>query len=131
MKLSHTIVYVRSVEQAQKFYEEAFGLERGFTSEDGQFGEMKTAGGGLGFVAIELAHDNLRDGFRENRKDETPPGFEIAFEVQDVDAAWSKAIRAGAAPYGKPSQKPWGQTIAYLRDQEGILVCLASPMPAG
>lgn len=128
MKLSHTIIYVNSVERTRDFYAKAFGLEKGFITPEGDYGEMDTGSTTLAFASVELAHDNLPNGFRQNRADETPSGFEIAFEVTDVEEAWNKAIRAGAAPYGKPSKKPWGQITGYVRDPEGILVELGSKL---
>jgi len=29
----------------------------------------------------------------------------------------------------EPETKPWGQTVAYVRDRNGFLVELCSPMP--
>ncbi|MFO0110274.1 MAG: VOC family protein, partial [Alphaproteobacteria bacterium] len=33
-----------------------------------------------------------------------------------------------AAPLKKPEQKPWGQTVAYVRDLNGFLVEICSPV---
>lgn len=126
MKLTHTIIYVRSVEKTCEFYAEAFGLTKGFMTPEGDYGEMETGETKLSFASVELAHQNLPGGFRENRADELPSGFEVAFEVEDVQEAWNIAIRAGATPYGKPTQKPWGQITGYVRDPEGLLIELGS-----
>jgi lactoylglutathione lyase len=37
-------------------------------------------------------------------------------------------VDAGAAPLSAPAIKPWGQTVAYVRDPFGTLVELASPL---
>jgi hypothetical protein len=29
----------------------------------------------------------------------------------------------------EPTQKPWGQTVAYLRDNQGFLIEICSPLP--
>ena len=64
--------------------------------------------------------------FRPNRLDQEPAGAEVAFVADDVDAAFEKAISAGAVSYVLPHQKPWGQTVAYVRDANGFLVELCS-----
>ena len=38
------------------------------------------------------------------------------------------AVDAGANLYAEPVEKPWGQTVAYLRDPNGILIELATPV---
>jgi uncharacterized glyoxalase superfamily protein PhnB len=41
----------------------------------------------------------------------------------------ARALAAGAANVSDPATKPWGQTVAYVRDQTGFLVELCTPMP--
>lgn len=130
MRLGYVIIYVASVADTMDFYSRAFGLEKGRTDPTGEYGEMKTGGTVLAFVAEEFAHSNLRDGFRQNRSEEKPPGVEIALVTGDVDQAWSRAVREGALPYGKPEAKPWGQRVGYVRDPGGILIEICSE-PAG
>ena len=64
--------------------------------------------------------------FKANRPDQEPAGVEVAFVADDVNAAFEKAIGAGAISYVPPHQKPWGQTVAYVRDTNGFLVELCS-----
>jgi hypothetical protein len=37
-------------------------------------------------------------------------------------------VAAGALPAAEPVRKPWGQTVAYVRDLDGFLVELCTPM---
>ncbi|MBO3462391.1 hypothetical protein G7B40_027010 [Aetokthonos hydrillicola Thurmond2011] len=55
-----------------------------------------------------------------------PAGMEIDFVTDDVSAAFLRAVEAGAVPVAEPEIKPWGKTIAYVRDLDGILIALAS-----
>ena len=43
-------------------------------------------------------------------------------------AAFARAVAAGATPLKEPVTKPWGQTVAYVRDLDGFLVELCSPI---
>ena len=128
MKFAYTILYVTDVHRAVAFYEEAFGLEKRFIHESGQYAEMETGGTALSFVANELAHSNLPDGFQENALSRPPAGIEIAFTTGDVQAAFSQAVEAGAVAVAEPVTKPWGQQVAYVRDLDGVLVEIASPL---
>jgi hypothetical protein len=57
-------------------------------------------------------------------------GCRIAFATDDVPAACKKAIAEGASDYKEPIKKPWRQTVAYVRDNNGFLVELCSPAAA-
>ena len=60
--------------------------------------------------------------FKTNRATETSPGFEIAFETDDIQKSFDLALKEGAKKISEPTQKPWGQTIAHVADINGILV---------
>ena len=40
-----------------------------------------------------------------------------------------EVVAAGATSVGEPAAKPWGQTVAYLRDKDCHLVELCTPLP--
>ena len=42
MKFAYTILYVPDVVRAIEFYERAFGFQRGFVHESGEYGELQT-----------------------------------------------------------------------------------------
>jgi uncharacterized glyoxalase superfamily protein PhnB len=65
---------------------------------------------------------------RPNRPDEVAAGIELALVSDDVATAYAVAIAAGAVGVREPEEKPWGQTVAYVRDPDGVLVELCSPM---
>ena len=129
MKFRYTLLYVQDVAASLRFYEKAFGLKSRFLAEGGQYGELEVEGPvSLGFVGNEQAAGNLPDGFLANNPKARPGGFEIGLVVDDVEAAFAKAVKAGARPAATPTAKPWGQTIAYVRDLDGVLVELCSTM---
>jgi uncharacterized glyoxalase superfamily protein PhnB len=39
-----------------------------------------------------------------------------------------RAVAAGAALVTPPAQKPWGQTVAHVRDLNGVLIEICTPM---
>lgn len=129
MKFRYALVYVQDVAAALRFYEAAFGLKTRFLAEGGQYGELEVDGPvSLGFVGNAQASSNLPDGFAANDPKARPGGFEIGLVTDDVQAAFAKAVKAGAQPAASPATKPWGQVVAYVRDRDGVLVELCSPM---
>ncbi|TAG24050.1 MAG: VOC family protein, partial [Burkholderiales bacterium] len=57
-----------------------------------------------------------------------PLGMEIAFISDNVETAHQRALTSGAVELRVPEQKPWGQTVSYVRCPDGTLVELCSPM---
>ncbi len=127
MKLGYTILYVKDVPRSVAFYEDAFGLGRRFVHEAGMYAEMDTGTTALAFAANGLAKSNLPCGFRENSPSAPPAGFEVAFITDDVQAAYDRALAAGAIPVAPPAIKSWGQTVAFVRDKDGIVIELCTP----
>lgn len=127
MKFGYALFYVDDVEQTMKFYSAAFGLEVGFLHESKQYGEMATGETKLGFVHHETA---MSHGFTYEKMDlsKRPAAFEVGFVTTDVRKAFDKAVKAGAKAMQEPQAKPWGQTVAYVRDCNGHLVEICSPM---
>jgi lactoylglutathione lyase len=128
MKFSYTILYLKDVVQSVAFYEKAFGLKQQFIHESKQYAEMETGGTTLAFASNELAKSNLPQGFQENSLLNLPAGIEVGFVTDDIPEALSRAIEAGGVVVVDAKIKPWGQTVAYVRDLDGILVEIASAM---
>jgi len=53
---------------------------------------------------------------------------EIALVTKNLPVAFARAVKAGATVVSEPEVKPWGQTVAYLRDNSGHLVELCTPV---
>lgn len=128
MKFAYTILYVPDVVRAIEFYERAFGCERGFVHESGEYGELKTGQTTLSFASLTLASSNVEGGVAPGDLRQPPPAFEVAFSTDDVAAAFARATAAGAVAASAPKVKPWGQTVAYVRDLNGNLVELCTPI---
>lgn len=128
MKLGYAIHYVKDVKATVEFYERAFDLKRSYMAENGAYGELATGDTKLGFVAASFVKETLPGGFRAAQSDEAPPPFEVAFTTDDVAAALDRAVKAGARQVLAPTKKPWGQTISYVRDLNGNLVEICTPV---
>lgn len=127
-RFGYTILYVRDVRCTIEFYENAFDFKRTYFSEEGAYAELATGETTLSFASIEQASSNLRAGFVQSTLEAKPFGIEIGITTDDVEATVARSIAAGALPLEAPKTKPWGQCVAYVRDPDGFLIEICTPM---
>ncbi|KAA5544524.1 VOC family protein [Roseiconus nitratireducens] len=129
MRFGYTLLYVRDVQQTLTFYESVFGLQRKMFHEEGDqaYGELDTGATTLGFVSYALAQSH---GFEISKPDANapPPPVEIALVTDDVPGAFATAVEKGAVEVCPPEKKPWGQIVSYVRDNNGFVVEICSPV---
>lgn len=130
MKLGYTIVYVPDVAASLAFFEQAFGLQRKFLHEGGDYGELDTGATTLAFAAHTLGELNFAGGHVHGDTSAQPLGFEIALVADDVPVAHAHALASGAREMSAPVHKPWGQLVSYVRCPDGVLVELCTPVGA-
>lgn len=59
---------------------------------------------------------------------EESSGIQISLVTDQVEKQFEKAIKAGATALVKPMQKPRGQVVSYVKDNNGCLVEICSPI---
>ena len=128
IRFAYTILYVKDVSESIQFYEKAFGFKRKFIADANEYGELLSGETTLSFASITLAKTNLSKGFLESRIESKPFAIEIAFTTDNVQKTIEAAIQAGAELVEEPKTKPWGQTVAYLKDPDGFLIEICTPM---
>lgn len=125
MKFKYSIFYVEDVKETMAFYNRAFGFETKLLFETGEYGELDTGATSLSFSSVSLMKDL---GKIPGKPDPERPTFEIAFETDDVEASLKRAIDAGAVLVQEPREEEWGQTTSYVRDLNGYLIEICSPV---
>lgn len=125
---AYTILYVHDVVKTVEFYEKAFGLERKFIAPENIYAELKSGNTTLSFASIDFANSNLPDGFTESSLKAKPFGMEIGFTTENVAEMIEKAVSAGGMLVQEAKSKPWGQVVGYIRDLDGFLVEICTPM---
>ena len=128
VKFGYTILYVEDVTKSVEFYEEAFGFSRKFVSPENDYGELLVGDTTLSFASISLAKTILKAGFLESSLAQKPFGIEIGFTTENVAETVSSAVKSGATIVENPIEKPWGQIVAYVRDLDGFLIEICTPM---
>ncbi len=128
IKFAYTILYVKDVAAAIGFYENAFGFAKKFITPENDYGEIVSGDTTLAFATTTLANSNLNAGFIQSGLQNQPFGFEMGFTTDDVEATIKSAVAAGAVIVENPKTKPWGQVVSYLRDLDGFLIEICTPM---
>lgn len=127
MKLGYTILYVNDVAASVAFYERAFGFARTVLMP-GEYGELDTGATKLAFADVKHVAKLFPIPFQSSGPQQPPAPVEIGLVTDDVPKAFEKAVAAGAVALAAPAKKPWGQTVGYVRDLDGFLVEICTPM---
>lgn len=136
MKLGYIIIYVESVPDTLSFYHSAFGLSIKFCLPSNEYGELDLGGDTtLAFAAESFVEQGLGSAtFEKNRRESRlAAGAEISFVIdeqkgENVIDCFKRAQAAGAIVVQEPKSKPWGQVVGYVKDCNGFLVELCTPV---
>lgn len=128
LKLGYVILYVENVSQTIEFYERAFGFEKKLVTPEGDYGELESGDTTVAFASIALGNTNFKNGFQIISNSDKPIGVELVFVTENIEADFKTALDEGASEYEPLSRKPWGQTVGYLRDINGFLIEICTPI---
>lgn len=129
MKFAYTILYVNKVPETVEFYKSAFGFSVKLITPEKDYAELSTGETTIAFAATELGNSNFKSGVQTSSIAQKPFGIELAFTSENIELDFNKAITAGAVVYEKLVQKPWGQIVGYVRDNNGFLIEICTPIP--
>lgn len=121
------MIWVPDVRASTEFWAKAFDVEARWVRDEGDYAQLETGATTLQF-ADEAAAPGSGVRVAPNRPDGPAAGVQVSLAVDDVPAAFDRAVGAGAAAVAEPVTKPWGQAVAYVRDLNGLLVELSSAM---
>lgn len=121
----YVVLVVADLDRSLEFYTGTLGLPLGHRS--GPYAQLDTGRTRLSLferaaMAEALGQDELA------APDPSAPAFELGFKVDDVDAVHRELTSQGVPGAVAPTDRPWGQRTAYLRDPDGHLVELAQDL---
>ena len=58
-------------------------------------------------------------------------GFWLRLDVPEVDALHAALVAAGVPIVEPPNDKPWGERLCFVRDPNGVVICLAQERAEG
>lgn len=128
IKYGYTILYVQDVTKTLAFYENAFGFSQKFITPEKDYAEMTTGETTLAFASLTLGESNIKNGFISSSSASKPFGIEIVLVTDAVQETVDNAVKAGASAEANPVEKPWGQTVGYVRDINGFLIEICTPI---
>lgn len=128
IKFKYTILYVSDVTRAIQFYEQVFGFVRKFITPENDYGELITGETTISFASHNLAKTNLSAGYIESSRLDKPFGIELGIVTDQVEDLVDKVWEFNGVIVEKPTVKPWGQTVSYVRDLDGFLIEICSPL---
>lgn len=131
MKFAYSIIYVENVPETIDFYEKAFGFARKFLTPENDYGELASGETTIAFASIELGNANFKKGFDKSTMNKMPFGVELAFTTENIETDFQHAIDAGATVFEPLTEKPWGQKVGYVRDVNGFLIEICTPIMTG
>jgi GNAT superfamily N-acetyltransferase len=121
-----TILAVRSLEDAARFYDAAFGWPRRVDVEVYIEYELPD-GRGLGIMRREaFAANSGRAPVSVAAEDVL--GNELYFHTADLEAASARISGAGATALSPRKPRGWGDEAAYFADPDGNVVVVAGPL---
>ena len=129
LRFGYTVMWVKDAARSAEFYAQAFGLQERVRMQTPltPWIEMETGATTIAFAEYSEADVLFRGQYRPLVAGELPAAMLLSFVTPDVSSVFASAVKAGATVIDEPRVEPWGQTIARLRDLNGVLISLASP----
>lgn len=123
----YVVLVVEDLDASLAFYTESLGLPLGHRS--GAYAQLDTGRTRIAFYERGAMSELLGEPLEAPSS--RAPSFELGFKVSDVDAAFAELVSAGARPAAAPTDRPWGQRTAYVRDPDGYLLELVETLRPG
>lgn len=121
-------MYVEDVTSSISFYEKAFGFKRKFITEENDYGELLTGETTISFASLELGANNIASEMIASKSSNLPFSIELSFTTESIELDFKMALENGAILVKEISEKPWGQKVAYVKDNNGFLIEICTPM---
>ena len=121
---------MKNITETIKFYEKAFGFSRKFITPENDYGELISGETTIAFASLDLGKSNFKNEFENVTNLKKPLGVTFAFTTEDIETDFQNAINSGATEFEPLTEKPWGQKVGYLRDNNGFLIEICTPIKA-
>jgi lactoylglutathione lyase len=123
-RLGYVILYVEDLDRAVEFYTATFGLAERFKQE--LYAELDTGETTLSLAQRDFVEEHFGVSLPQAGLGTSEVGFVV--EKADVDRVYQRAMGQGVTPVLPPADQPWGQRVSYVRDPDGHLLEICSPV---
>lgn len=117
----YIVLIVEDLERSLAFYTQVLGIPLKHRAE--AFAQLETGETRLALFTRDAMAETL--GMPLQVPQQNAPGFELGFKVDNIDEAFRELREKGAPEVIAPTDRPWGQRTAYVRDPDGHLIELA------
>ena len=121
-RLVTVVLTVSDLDTSAALYRDGFGVDFHVTDHEGD--DSWTSGRHAASTWTDGAF--LHFALYQSKDGTFTTGAQIAFRVEDLDAAHKRALVAGADLVHGPKAQPWGRSARY-RDPDGNLIELTQP----
>lgn len=116
-RLVTVVLTVSDLDRSSALYRDGFGLD--FHTADHAGADAWTNGRHAATTWTDGAF--LHFALYQSTNGTATTGAQVAFRVDDLDAAHTRALAAGAELVHEPREQPWGRSARY-RDPDGNVV---------
>lgn len=123
VRLRYVVRFPSDVDRSLRFYRDALGLE--VEHRDEGYAALRVEGP---VILALMDRGRLPELLPEEHCRPPEAGRhrgELAFLVEDADAAHERLTEQGVEFLAPPADRPWGERTAYLTDPDGYLVEIA------
>lgn len=114
-RISAVTLLTSDMRNAVAFYE-ALGFRLGYGGPSADFTSFQV---GDGYLNLQLDRSGSA---------RSPIWGRVVLWVDDVDAAYARAVGAGYVPQSAPADAPWGERYFHVRDPDGHELSFARPI---
>ena len=90
--------------------------------DENDYGEFISGETTITLASFELGNLNFKTGLEKITNSKRPIGIELTFITETIEADFQQAIRIGATEFAPLIEKPWGQKVGCLRDNNGLFI---------
>lgn len=124
-RLDNIGISVTDLGNERTLFRDHLGMEIVNDADESFFAKL----GDVGFWVFKTQHPSPQSVGRGMDFQKNHPGLDhVAFEVDDVDAAYVKLRGAGVRFLLEPSNAPWGVRRAVFADTDGNLFTIRKPL---
>ncbi|MBB4981796.1 MULTISPECIES: VOC family protein [Streptomyces] len=82
------------------------------------------------YLGLRIGDTDLGLVARDDAGDGAAPRILLSIGVDDVDETLGRVTALGGSVGGGPTDMPWGQRVAHIKDPDGNPLNLTQPVPA-
>lgn len=111
------VLTVADLDESVRLFTDAFGLELHVDDHEGDEPWINGRHAAASWTDGAFIHFALY----ETKDGSTSRGAQVAFRVNDLEAAHERAVEAGALVLHPPTSQPWGRSARYA-DPDGHII---------